>query len=116
MLDFLYDIKDTPFDCLTFFPDFESDDEDALRIEGQRYRDPGEKLGGSEMGDEYHIVLFKEGETSFVDLDHFQAILSDPLEYVSQLIPCGFFGLVAKKTTTSSIFIEKTLDIIKKAM
>ena len=113
MLDYLREIKDTTFDCLTFFPDYEND---GLRVEGQLYKNPGVKIGGSEMGDEYHIILFKENESNFTDLDHFEAVLSDPLEYISQLIPCGFFGLIAKKTTTSSPFIQKTLDTIKQAM
>jgi hypothetical protein len=113
MLDYLHEFKEVTFDCLTFFPDYGND---GLKIEAQRYKDPGEKLGGSEMGDEYHIVLFKEDEECFFDLDHFEAVLSDPLEYVSQLIPCGFFGMVSKKTTTSTVFIEKSLDLIKKAM
>lgn len=113
MLEVFHDIKQDEFDCLTFFPDFE---ENGLRIEGQRYKNFGEKVGGSIMGDEWHIILFKEDEMIFTNLDNFDAILADPLEYISQLIPQGWYGLVAKKTTTSPEFIQRTLDIIQKAV
>jgi hypothetical protein len=113
MLEVFSDIKKEDFDCLTFFPDYK---EDALKIEGQRYKNFGEKVGGSIMGDEWHIILFKEDETTFTNLDNFDAILSDPLEYISQLIPQGWYGLVAKKTTTSPEFIQRTLDIIRKSV
>lgn len=113
MLEVFHDIKKEDFDCLTFFPDY---DEDALKIESQRYKNFGEKVGGSIMGDEWHIILFREDEESFTDFDNFDAILSDPLEYISQLIPQGWYGLVAKKTTTSPLFIKKTLDIIQRSV
>ncbi len=113
MLEVFHDIKKEEFDCLTFFPDYE---EDGLRIEGQKYKNFGEKVGGSIMGDEWHIILFKENEESFTNLDNFDAILADPLEYISQLIPQGWYGLVAKKTTTSPEFIQRTLDIISKSV
>lgn len=113
MLDCLVDVKNVEFDCLTFFPDY---DEDALCIQGQQYKNPGEKVGGSEMGDEWHIILFKEGEEKFTDLDHFDAILSSPLEYVSNLIPQGWYGLIAKKTTTSQEFLKRSLDILQKTV
>lgn len=113
MLEVFSDIKKEDFDCLTFFPDY---DEQALKIEGQRYKNFGEKVGGSVLGDEWHIVLFKEDEECFSDLDTFDAILSEPLEYISQLIPQGWYGLVARKTTTSTVFIKKMLDVLEKSL
>lgn len=115
MLNCLLDIKNTEFDCITFLPNYD-DEENNLIITGQTYRNPGEKIGGNAIGDEYHIVLFKENEHEFTDLDHFEAILGDPLEYISNLIPVGFFGMIAKKTTTSQNFVQKVLDTLKKAM
>jgi len=116
MLNCLLEIKNTEFDCVTFLPNYNDNDENDLVITGQTYINPGEKIGGNDIGDEYHIVLFKENEYQFTDLDHFEAILGDPLEYISNLIPVGFFGMIAKKTTTSHNFVEKVLDKIKQAM
>lgn len=113
MLECFNDIKDVDFDCLTFFPDYEKD---ALTIQGQQYKNPGEKVGGSAMGDEWHIILFREDEEKFTDLDNFDAILSSPLEYVSNLITQGWYGIIAKKTTTSQEFLKKSLDIIQRAV
>jgi hypothetical protein len=45
----------------------------------------------------------------------FDAIFSDPLEYMSGLIPSGIFGIMARKTTTSNNFIQKTFDKLQKA-
>jgi hypothetical protein len=113
MLEMFHDIQSEDYDCLTFFPDYE---EKALKIEGQLYKNPGEKIPGSIMGDWWHVILFKEGGESFTNLDNFDAILSEPLEYISQLIPQGWYGMVAKKTTTSEKFIQKTLDILNKSL
>jgi hypothetical protein len=56
-------------------------------------------------------ILFKEDEEGeLVDIDMFDAIFMDPLEYMSNLIPSGIFGIMARKTTTSNNFIQKTFD------
>ena len=47
-------------------------------------------------------------------LDLFEGILLDPYYYVSKLIPGGWFGVVAKKTTTSHEFINKAYSALKK--
>lgn len=113
MLEVFHEIKQEDYDCLTFFPDY---NEKALKIESQRYKNFGEKIDGSIMGDWWHVILFKENEESFTNLDTFDAILAEPLEYISQLIPQGWYGLVAKKTTTSEEFIKRTLDILNKSL
>lgn len=113
MLDFLKPLKNDKFDFLTFL---DGDKENSIQILGQDYANPGEKIGGSDMGDAYHIVLFRCHETQdkYVDFDHFDAILPDPLEYISNLIPSGWLGIIAKKTTTSQKIIDKIVDRFKK--
>lgn len=112
MLDFLKIIKNDKFDFLTFL---DGDKEDSIVIQKQDYVNPGEKLGGSTMGDEYHVVLFRNNEKkdAYADFDHFDAILPDPLEYISGLIPAGFFGIIARKTTTSQKIIDKLVANFK---
>lgn len=107
MLPFLQEIKNSPYDCLYFLPK-----EESLHVEAALYKDPGEKLGGSDIGDTYHVLLFREGMEGFEDVDSFEAIFGCPLEYMSNLIPSGWYGVFAKKTTTSEEFFTELCDTI----
>ena len=109
MLEALKVLKEEEFDAFFFLP---GPDEDTIHIEGAVYKNPGDKVGGSPMGDEYHVILFKENVEDDVlyDIDRFDAIFCDPLEYISQLIPSKWYGIIAKKTTTSDNFMQKTFD------
>jgi hypothetical protein len=95
---------------------FVEGENDVIKIIGSNYEDSGEKLGGSELGDSYHIVLFRDSKTDsekYDDFETFDAILGDPLEYISGLLPKSIYGIVAKRTTTSGTFINKILDNIR---
>jgi hypothetical protein len=113
MLGYLEDIEG--FDALFFLP---QEDEDEIRIVANKYKNPGEVVEGNAIGPWWHILLFKcNEETGAVEnLDTFDAIFSDPREYISTLIPCGFYGVVAKKTTTSNIFLEDAIAKFKELM
>ena len=112
MLDYLKQFKSDQYDFLTFLG---GEKENTITVATQDYANPGEPVGGNDMGDSYHIVLFRSHETEdkYVDLDCFNAILSDPLEYISGLINGGFFGIVARQTTTSKAIIDKLVDNMK---
>ena len=109
MLDFLKEFSNDKPDAIFFLP---GDKEDQIQIEGATYKDPGENIGGSSMGHAYHVILFKEdSETEkLYDVDRFDAIFVDPFEYISGLIPQHWYGVIARKTTTSNNFIQKTFD------
>jgi len=112
MLDFLKEFSKDGHDAIFFLP---GDKEDDLHIEGATYKNPGDKIGGNSMGDEYHVILFKEQEDGkLYDVDKFEAIFADPYEYISNLIPQNWFGIFAKRTTTSDAFIQKTFDKLMK--
>jgi len=111
MLDYLKPLKNENYDCLIFIP---GEKPDSLHIEGSKYKEIGEKLDGSKLGDCYHILLYKDNETEGLhSLDLFEGILMDPLEYASMLIPQDWYGMFAKKTTTSDEFINKAFDALK---
>lgn len=113
MLECLKQAQSRNFDVISFVEDDESD---LIKIVGSYYENYGEKLGGSELGETYHIVLFRDSKTDpekYDDFETFDAILGDPLEYVSGLIPKSIYGMVAKKTTTSGTFIGNILDNIR---
>lgn len=102
MLHYLQPMKDKVYDCFSFLP---GEDDDTLSIEFGEYADENSiKVGGSELGDLYHIILYKYKKDDKLDFDNFEAILGCPLEYASTLIPAGFYGIIAKKTTTSDTF------------
>jgi hypothetical protein len=109
MLDYLKSFKHDKYDFLTFL---DGEEEDSIMVSGQTYNDPGEKIGGGDLGDSYHIVLFRNHETEdrYIDLDCFDAILIEPLEYISGLIKSGFYGIVARQTTTSKPIIDRIVD------
>lgn len=108
MLDFLKEFSKDEHDAIFFLP---GDKKDDLHIEGAVYKNPGKKIGGNSMGDEYHVILFKERDDGkLYDVDKFEAVFADPYEYISNLIPQQWFGILAKRTTTSEAFVKKTFD------
>ena len=110
MLDFLKKMKDEEFDFLTFL---EGEKEGSIEVIGTSYQDPGEPIDRGIMGDSYHIVLFRDHKTDkdkYSDVDSFDAVLVEPCEYVSRLITEGWYGIIARKTTTSRPIIDRLLD------
>lgn len=62
----------------------------------------------------YHIMIYKSDKHGNVyHPDNFTAILTDPYVYVNHLVQCGFFGMVVKKTKSSTRFVN---DVYKKVM
>jgi hypothetical protein len=112
MLDFLKELQKENFDALFFLP---GDKKDQLHIEGAVYKDPGESVGGNELGKEYHVILFKENVDGIYNVDQFDAIFTEPLEYMSTLIPDNWYGVLAKKTTTSESFMKKVFDKLQES-
>jgi len=108
MIEALKQFKNESFDALYFIP---ADDEDTLKVELNTYKNPGKDIGGNEIGKCYHIILWQhdEDDGSVKELDNFDAILADPLTYISQLILCNWYGIVARTTTTSNNFIQPLL-------
>jgi hypothetical protein len=115
MLDVLKQIKndpDGPFDAIFFLP---GDKEDEVHIEGSIFKNPGKKIGGNSLGDLYDVVLFKDDTENdkLYNVDRFEAIFSDPYEYISNLIPQNWYGMVIKKTTKSGDFVQRIFDRMK---
>ena len=110
MLDYLYQFKDEYFDTISFLPIPNPDD---ITVLSSRYTDDGEKIGGSKLGDRYHILLFKWNHKEELIHDDFEAILICPLEYISHLIDCGWHGMVSKKTTTSQAKFDAVVKHVK---
>jgi hypothetical protein len=109
MLEYFKDMTD--YDVLFWLP---TNEEDTMKVESCQYKKPGDSIGGSELGKEYHISLFKfNKEDGVSDIDTFDAILADPRVYITNLIKDNWYGFVARKTTTSKEFVDDILDKIK---
>lgn len=99
MLEIFKHIGD--YDTIFFVPHPEGDD-DQVKLEVAQYREKSEKVGGSEMGDMFDIIVFRMNEEyDIVDLDRFDGILIDPREYVTRMIKDDWYGMITRKTTTS---------------
>ena len=98
MLDVLRNIKE--YDTIFFVP--HPEDDNQVKLEVAQYKKAGEKIGGSSMGDNFDIILFRlNDDYDITDLDRFDAILVEPREYVSRMVKEDWYGMVSRKTTTS---------------
>jgi hypothetical protein len=74
----------------------------------------GEKVGGTEIGDMYHVIFMKAGEDSLPILDdHFEAIFGHPETYVRNLLGAEIFGCFVKKTENSWKWVD---DYLKRTL
>ena len=99
-------IKEQKCDAILILPNIENKNETS--IQGLTYKEPGDKIGGSQLGDLFDIVSFRQtGDGEFGDADHFQAILVCPYTYSEKMFNDGYLGLVARATTTSQDMVER---------
>ena len=97
------EIFENNVDGITFFPkDLENIDLRGFCFEKKsRYKK-------TELGNIYHIMIYKIDESGFVlHKDNFEAVLTDPAVYTSNIINCGFHGIVVKKTHFSKKLIRE---------
>jgi hypothetical protein len=98
MLEALREVKD--YDTIFFVP--HEDENNLVKIQVAHYKDGGEKIDGSVMGDSFDIIIFRMNEEDEItDLDRFDGILIEPREYISRMIKSDWYGMVTRKTTTS---------------
>lgn len=103
------------FDGFYFLP--VDEEEEGMKFAYFRVTDEeckGEPVGGTDIGDMFHIAFFKRGEDGDPVFDeHFEAIFADPQFYVEGLIGAELYGCVLRKTTKSgkwwNDYLEKTV-------
>lgn len=99
MLDIFKNIKE--YDTIFFIPNPDGEDNE-VKVDIANYKEAGEKLDGSSMGDMFDIIIFRMNEEyEMTDLERFEGILVDPRVYVSRMIKEDWYGMVCRKTTTS---------------
>jgi hypothetical protein len=104
MLKVFEEIKQRGCDAISFFPN--PDNYEDVVIQGLIYKEKSESIGGSSMGDSYDIVTFRKNGDDFSNKDHYEAILVCPYTYGNKLLKEGYFGFIAKKTTTSKELLD----------
>jgi len=98
-------------DGVSFIPNGSVED---VNIKGFCYNKKS-KYEKYDIGHVYHILIYKcNDDGTITNLDNFEAVLTDPYVYVSNLIACDFFGVVSKKTKKSKTFIKEIFNQMKK--
>ena len=98
------------YDGFYFTP--HGDEDDGLKFSFFVLSDEqkGKPIGGNNMGDMYHIVMFKKGDDGLPVYDEtFDAILIDPEIYVENLVGTELYGCVLRKTDKSHKWLEDYL-------
>ena len=86
-----------------------------MNLQQLKYHEQGiPEMGG--MGNVYHIILYdvqatvdakgKRGDAVLKNKEMFEAVLVHPATYIKRMIKDGWFGVVAKKTTTSYKLVD----------
>jgi hypothetical protein len=78
----------------------------------------GTPIENSELGDKYHVVLFKYNyDTGLLDFnDTFEAIFIDPLYYAKRLLPYFFATFVRKTDKSVTWFDDYILDVYQRVV
>jgi hypothetical protein len=72
--------------------------------------DLGKPIGGSEVGDMFHFAFFKMDDEGLPMFDEvFEAVLGDPLKYLTGLVGSGSFGCLLRKSEKSHIWLKEYL-------
>ena len=104
-------IFDDGVDGVSFLPTRE--DFSEIDVKGFSY-DKKSKYEKYKIGHKYHIFLYKCNEDGeVIHIDFFDAILTDPVVYAVHIIDCNFYGIIAKKTKSSSKIIKSIYNKIK---
>lgn len=75
------------------------------------YITPGNKLGKSNLGDLFSIILFRiDDKENVIEKEKFEAVLIQPMIYILRILDLGFYGFVARLTDKSEKFIEQLYE------
>jgi hypothetical protein len=78
--------------------------------------DFGESIDNTQVGNMYHVALFKDNETDMEFNDCFEAIFADPVVYATNLAASNLYGTFVRKTAKSNDwfddYLKKTLDSV----
>jgi len=103
------------YDGFYFIPT-ETEEESSYKLAFFTFKDEmanAKPIESSEMGDKFHIAFFKSDENDLPVFDEsFEAILSDPIVYINNLIGSGMSGCILRKTEKSEVWFQEYLGYI----
>lgn len=84
------------------------DEDDMLDISAFTYKGDNTPVETHpDLGLKYHIITYRESEDGMiVEPDMFEAVIGNPYHYVANLLTCGFFGTICKKTIGSAQIVN----------
>ena len=105
-------MKEAKCEAIAFLPS--EDPKEIAIIQGLHYKEQGDVVKTeSDVGDLYDVIIFRgDIDEGFGDLEQFEAILSCPFTYSNRMYDGNYFGVVAKKTTTSGEVVNSLLEKI----
>ena len=103
MREFLQQLKNNEFDGINFYRNEDGD----LEFSQFQLKNPGEKMGGTELGDYFDIIIVQDDPPKMPE--RFQAILTSPIDYIGRMAEDGFFGVITKFTTTSKDVMDNIM-------
>jgi hypothetical protein len=104
--------KEMKFDGIYFLPHEDEEGNEGLKFQLFELKDEdrGTPENGSQMGDAYHLIFFKEGEDGYPELeDNFEAILVDPWTYAQNLVGAKVYGCILRRTDKSPNWVDDYL-------
>lgn len=109
-MELLQELKSKDFDGFMFM----RSDEGHLSIKAFEFKDPGEKVPGSSMGDCYDIIVAPQDLSSMPD--RFKAILVSPVDYLNRMFDDGFFGVICRATNKSDKGMSENFKLMCEAI
>ena len=102
-------LKDEFYDGFMVAPDDEGNVDISFFELNNKYS-RGNPIEGTEVGDKYHVILFKSNKENEMNFDDtFEAIFRDPVYYATSLLP-KFYGMFIKKTDKTVEWFESFLQ------
>ena len=99
-----------------YFISTETEDESSYKLAFFTFKDEmanAKPIETTEMGDKFHIAFFKPDENDLPMFDDsFEAILTDPIVYINNLVGSGVSGCILRKTDKSEVWFQDYLNYI----
>lgn len=96
-----------------YFAPIEDEEEHNYKLAFFRFQDEYANSTPVDSGNTYHIAFFRPNDEGLPKFDDaFEAILTDPIVYINNLLGSDLSGCILRKTDKSEKWFEEYLDYI----